>query len=262
MSEFHSTFLNIETMLNLGNTQIIERNYMHLNGKIAVVTGGSDGIGRHICLKLAAEGCRLAILGRNQDRLDAVVAECLTDGASEVRAYAFDLMDAEALENTALSIIDDFGGVDILINNAGVWHKAGPLDTIDPDMLLTTVGTNLTALMQLTRHLLPSLRSCNEALILNVVSKSGVIAQAGQTVYTATKFGVRGFTEVLKQDEAENGVRVAGLYQSGTNTSMFAKAGEDVPNHIFTEPDDLADVVVFMLSRPPKLWMHDVRVEL
>ena len=57
-------------------------------------------------------------------------------------------------------------------------------------------------------------------------------------------------------------MRVGGVYQSGTNTGMFSKAGEDVPNHIFTEPDDLADVVVFVLSRPPKLWIHDIRIEL
>ena len=114
----------------------------------------------------------------------------------------------------------------------------------------------------MTRAFLPGLRDRPEAAILNVVSKSGVLAQAGQSVYTATKYGMRGFTDVLKEDEMQSGVRVAGLYQSGTNTGMFAKAGEDVPNHIFTEPDDLADVVVFMLSRPAKLWMHDVRVEL
>jgi len=166
------------------------------------------------------------------------------------------------IEATAGDILSEFGGVDILINNAGVWHKAGPLDSIDPDMLVTTVQTNLTALMQLTQRMLPHLRERGDAAILNVVSKSGVVAQAGQSVYSATKYGVRGFTDVLKEDEAETGVRVAGLYQSGTNTGMFAKAGEDVPNHIFTEPDDLADVVVFMLSRPPKLWMHDVRIEL
>jgi NADP-dependent 3-hydroxy acid dehydrogenase YdfG len=116
--------------------------------------------------------------------------------------------------------------------------------------------------MQLTRHMLPVLRAQDEGIVLNIASKSGVVAQAGQSVYTATKYGVRGFTDVLKQDEAGTGVRVAGLYQSGTNTGMFAKAGEDVPNHIFTEPDDLADVVVFMLSRPAKLWMHEVRVEI
>ncbi len=235
---------------------------MTLTGKRVIVTGGSDGIGRHICLKLADQGCAIAIVGRNQARLDAVVAECKARGAAEARAYAADLTDAAAIEQAAAAMLDDFGGMDILINNAGIWHKAGPLDSIDADMLVATVQTNLTALMQLTRHVLPVLRQQEEAAILNVASKSGVVAQAGQSVYSATKYGVRGFTDVLKVDEAETGVRVAGLYQSGTNTGMFAKADEDVPNHIFTEPDDLADVVVFMLSRPPKLWMHEVRVEL
>lgn len=235
---------------------------MNLTGKRVIVTGGSDGIGRHICLKLADQGCAIAIMGRNQARLDAVVAECKARGAAEARAYTADLTDAAAIEQAAAAMLDDFGGMDILINNAGIWHKAGPLDSIDADMLVATVQTNLTALMQLTRHVLPVLRQQEEAAILNVASKSGVVAQAGQSVYSATKYGVRGFTDVLKVDEAETGVRVAGLYQSGTNTGMFAKADEDVPNHIFTEPDDLADVVVFMLSRPPKLWMHEVRVEL
>ncbi|MCI5099652.1 SDR family NAD(P)-dependent oxidoreductase [Phaeobacter italicus] len=235
---------------------------MNLTGKRVIVTGGSDGIGRHICLKLADQGCAIAIVGRNQARLDAVVAECKARGAAEARAYAADLTEAAAIEQAAAAMLDDFGGMDILINNAGIWHKAGPLDSIDADMLVATVQTNLTALMQLTRHVLPVLRQQEEAAILNVASKSGVVAQAGQSVYSATKYGVRGFTDVLKVDEAETGVRVAGLYQSGTNTGMFAKADEDVPNHIFTEPDDLADVVVFMLSRPPKLWMHEVRVEL
>jgi NAD(P)-dependent dehydrogenase (short-subunit alcohol dehydrogenase family) len=235
---------------------------MNLTGKRVIVTGGSDGIGRHICLKLADQGCAIAIVGRNHARLDAVVAECKARGAAEARAYAADLTDAAAIEQAAAAMLDDFGGMDILINNAGIWHKAGPLDSIDADMLVATVQTNLTALIQLTRHVLPALRQQEEAAILNVASKSGVVAQAGQSVYSATKYGVRGFTDVLKVDEAETGVRVAGLYQSGTNTGMFAKADEDVPNHIFTEPDDLADVVVFMLSRPPKLWMHEVRVEL
>lgn len=235
---------------------------MQLNGKTVIVTGGSDGIGKHICLKMAAAGCKLAILGRNRDRLDQVAEAARSLGAPEARSYGADMTDPAAIGAAASAILQDFGSVDILINNAGIWHKAGPLDSISEEMLMATVQTNLTGLMQLTRHLLPALRTRDEAAIVNVASKSGVVAQAGQSVYTATKYGVRGFTDVLKVDEAETGVRVAGLYQSGTNTGMFAKAGEDVPNHIFTEPEDLADVVVFMLSRPPKLWMHEVRVEL
>lgn len=235
---------------------------MKLKDKVVIVTGGSDGIGKHICLKLAAEGCRLAIVGRNEARLASVCDDARAQGAAEVRSYAMDLMDSQAIATTAAQITADFGGVDILINNAGIWHKAGPLDSIPALDLVATVQTNLTGLMQLTQAILPTLREREESAILNVVSKSGVVAQAGQSVYTATKYGVRGFSDVLKQDEAETGVRVGALYQSGTNTDMFAKAGEEVPNHIFTEPDDLADVVVFMLSRPAKLWMHEVRVEL
>jgi len=235
---------------------------MQLEGRTVIVTGGSDGIGRHICLRLAGEGCRLAILGRNEARLAEVAEEAQALGAPQARGYAADMTDPEALASAAAAIQSDFSELDILINNAGIWHKAGPLDTIPDEVLVATVQTNLTGLMQLTRHFLPALRSRDEAAVLNVSSKSGVLAQAGQSVYTATKYGVRGFTDVLKIDEAETGVRVAGLYQSGTNTGMFAKAGEEVPNRIFTEPEDLADVVAFMLSRPAKLWMHEVRIEI
>jgi NAD(P)-dependent dehydrogenase (short-subunit alcohol dehydrogenase family) len=257
--------LEIHRFLHLSSCDIKEQSKeapMKLAGKRVVVTGGSDGIGRHICLKLAAEGCQLAILGRNEERLAKVNAEASALGAANPQSYSVDFNEAGGVARAAAQIIDDLGGVDILINNAGIWPKTGPLDTVSDDMLIATVQTNLTAAMQLTQKLLPNLRSQEEAAILNVISKSGVVAQAGQSVYTATKYGMRGFTDVLKEDEAETGVRVAGLYQSGTNTGMFAKAGEDAPNHIFTEPEDLADVVVFMLSRPPKLWMHEVRVEL
>jgi len=235
---------------------------MQLNGKTALVTGGSDGIGRHICLKLAAQGVRIAALGRNRGRLDDVAADAIAAGAPAAQGFVCDLAQTDQIDAMASAIQNEFGTIDILINNAGIWHKAGPVDSIQPKIIDDTVAVNLSGAIHLTRAVLPGLRSREEAAILNVVSKSGVLAQAGQSVYTATKYGMRGFTDVLKEDEAESGVRVAGLYQSGTNTGMFAKAGEDVPNHIFTEPDDLADVVVFMLSRPAKLWMHDVRIEL
>ena len=235
---------------------------MELKNKRIIVTGGSDGIGRHICLKLAAVGTRLAILGRDADRLAAVEAECIAAGASEAIGIACDIQNPDAISEAVEQVTAAFGGLDILINNAGIWHKTGPLDEIPPQLLQATVQTNLTGLMQITQAAIPALRANDEGIILNVVSKSGVVAQAGQSVYTATKYGVRGFTEVLKADEENTGVRVGGVYQSGTNTGMFSKAGEDVPNHIFTEPDDLADVVVFVLSRPPKLWIHDIRIEL
>lgn len=180
------------------------------------------------------------------DRLSDATEQCLSTGAPQAVSFPCDLQNCAELERTVQDILTTSGGVDILINNAGIWHKTSSLDEIDPQMLEATVQTYLTAQMQLTRCLIADLRSKPEAIILNVASKSGV----------------HSFTEVLKADEQETGIRVAGLYQSGTNTQMFANANEDVPNHIFTEPEDPADVVVFILSRPPKIWLHDVWVEL
>ena len=195
---------------------------MELKNKRIIVTGGSDGIGRHICLKLAALGTRLAILGRDADRLAAVEAECIAAGASEAIGIACDIQNPDAISGAVEQVTAAVGGLDILINNAGIWHKTGPLDEIPPQLLQATAPTNLTGLMQITQAAIPALRANEEVIILNVVSKSGVVAQAGQSVYTATKYGVRGFTEVLKADEENTGVRVGGVYQSGPNTGMFS----------------------------------------
>ena len=232
---------------------------MTLSGKTAVITGSNSGIGLGVAREMAKAGANIVLNSfTDRDEDYALAAEIAANFNVDAKYVAADMSKADDCRRLVVAA----GGCDILINNAGVWHKTGPLDTIDEAMLLQTVQVNLTAAMILTRNVLPTLRAQSEAAVLNVISKSGVIAQAGQSVYSASKYGMRGFTDVLKEDEAESGVRVAGLYQSGTNTGMFAKAAEDVPNHIFTEPDDLADVVVFMLSRPAKLWMHEVRVEL
>ena len=123
------------------------------------------------------------------------------------------------------------------------------------------ISTNLTALIHVTRLVIPILRKQKEAAIINVSSKSGVTAQAGQSVYSASKWGVRGFTEVLKIDLKNTGIKVAGVYQSGINTKMFEKTGEKVPSEKFTNPVDLAEVIVYILSQPEKIWLHEVRVE-
>ncbi len=102
----------------------------------------------------------------------------------------------------------------------------------------------------LTRQLLEKMRSQAGSAIINIVSKSGVISQAGQGVYTASKYGMKGFTDVLRLDTEDEPIRIAGVYQAGTHTHMFAKTGDDFPVEKFTSPADLADVIVFMLTRP------------
>lgn len=234
---------------------------MELKNKTAVITGASDGIGKQIALKLAKEKVDLVLIGRNKDRLNQVASECKKLGSKKTNFYVCDLQKTNQIKETITAIRSDFNTIHILINNAGIWQKLSQLDTIEENIVDSLVQTNLLGLIHITRLLLPSLRKGNEAALINISSKSGVVAQASQSVYTATKYGVRGFTEVLKADLKETNVRVAGIYQSGTRTEMFNKTGQDFPIQKFTDPAHLADVIVFMLSRPKNIWLHDIRVQ-
>lgn len=234
---------------------------MKLKNKVIVITGASDGIGKQIALRLAKESSKLALIARDEKRLEDVSNEAKHLGATDVKTYVCDIRQTDKLETIIKYIISDFGNVDILINNAGIWQKLMPVDEISKEVVDDVIGTNLSALIHITRLLLPFLRTRDEAAIINVTSKSGVVAQEGQSVYTASKYGVRGFTEVLKIDLKDTNVKVAGVYQSGTNTKMFEKTGDNFSTEKFTNPSDLADVIAYMLTRPDKIWLHDVSVE-
>lgn len=234
---------------------------MNLKNKVVVITGASDGIGKQIALRLAKEGVSLALIARNKNRLDKVKDSAIKLGASNVKIYVCDIRKTSLLSIELKNILSDFKFVDILINNAGVWQKLGPLDEISEELVDEVIETNLSSLIHTTRLLLPILKTRPEAAIINVVSKSGVIAQELQSVYTASKYGVRGFTEVLKLDLKNTNVHVSGVYQSGTNTDMFKKTGDNFSTENFTEASDLADVIAYMLSRPNKIYLHDVRID-
>lgn len=221
--------------------------------KTILITGASDGIGKSLAIKLANEGYGVILCGRDEDRLNEVASMC----GAQTQVLAFDLNNAEQRKEAVSKIKD----LDVLVNNAGVWHKVGGLETIDDETVEQVINTNLTSQILFTKALLPLIKDKAGASIINIISKSGIIAQDGQSVYTASKWGMRGFTDVLRSDTKQNAVRVGAVYQSGTNTDMFKKAGDDFPVETFTEPDDLADVILFMLSRPEKLWINEVRIE-
>lgn len=234
---------------------------MHLKDKTILITGASDGIGREIALNLAKEHANLILLARNEERLNEVKSEAEKLGSPKVNICLCDLSIKQEIKDAVGTILQSFGNIDILINNAGIWQKEGQLDELALDEVEAIINTNLTGLILLTNLLLPTIRKSSDAAILNISSRSGYNPKVGQSVYQASKWGVRGFTEVLKLDLKETNIRVAGLYQGKTNTGLFKKAKDEIDASFGTDPKDLADVVVFMLSRPPKIWLHDVRVE-
>jgi len=219
--------------------------------KKVLITGSSDGIGAQLALRLNKDGHSLILCGRDETKLKAVADQC-----GDATYFTFDLNDKDSRDKVTAQIED----LDVLINNAGIWHKVGDLETISEETVADVINTNLVSQILLTKALLTQMRSREGSAIINVISKSGIVAQAGQAVYTASKYGMRGFTDVLREDTEADPIRVAGVYQSGTNTKMFEKTGEDFPVETFTEPQDLADVIAYMLSRPEKLWLNEVRI--
>lgn len=233
---------------------------MKLTEKVVLLTGASEGIWEQIALRLASEWVSLALVARNKEKLDAVAEACMSNWAKKVNCYSQDLSNTWELAGLTQQIKNDFWGIDILINNAGIWQKMMQLDEVEKDAIDPIIETNLNAVIHLTHSVLPILRTREEGAILNVVSQSWVVAQWGQSIYTATKYWVRGFTDVLKGDLKWSNVRVAGVYQAGTNTNMFAQQGETMPLENFADPADLADIITYMLGQPPKIWMHEVRI--
>ena len=240
----------------------IQISYMNLKNKVIVITGASDGIGKQVTLAVARKGAQLALIARSNKKLLSVQKEInQINPKLIVRVYPVDLRQTTALTKVIKTIIQDFKVIDVLLNIAGIWQKLSSLEEVSEATVDEIIETNLTSLIHCTRLCLPILKTRNEAIIINIASKSGVLAQSGQTVYTASKYGVKGFTDVLKVDLKGTSVRVAGIYQSGTRTQTFAKAGDRFPIDKFTDPADLAQVIVFMLTLPKKIWLHEVQVE-
>lgn len=232
--------------------------------KTIVLTGASDGIGKQIALRLAKENASLILIARNQERLQQTATEVAAITKSPVSLYPCDLQNKEAISKTVSQIVEKHDSIDCLVNDAGIWQKMGQLDTISEDEIISIIQTNLTGLMLLTKHLLPTIKKSESGSVINIISRSGNSAQEGQSVYTASKYGVKGFTEVLRQDLKSTNVKVAGIFQGGTNTNMFKKAGETIPEEVyasFIPPEGIADVIAYMLNLPKNVWLPEVKIE-
>jgi NAD(P)-dependent dehydrogenase (short-subunit alcohol dehydrogenase family) len=238
---------------------------MNIKGKTIIVTGASDGIGKEIALALARRGVNIALVARSQENLNNVLAEVIALGSTGSKTYVCDVQKLSGIQATAKQIITDYSQNLIgLVNNAGIWQKRASLENIPDEEIQAVIQTDLVGVIHFTKALLPHFKSLPEAGIINVSSRSGVTVKPGQSVYGAAKWGVKGFTEVLREDLWETNIHVAGVYQGRTNTQMFVKAGETVPPdapQTSIPAKELGEVIAYMLSLPPQIWLPEVHIK-
>lgn len=195
-----------------------------VDGGTAVLTGAASGIGRATALELSRRGSHLVLLDRDVTGLDAVAAQLRAARPDRsVATYVVDLADRDAALAVAMQVRGDYPHVHLLVNNAGV-ALDGRLDQVSLEDIEWVLAINLHAVILMTHTLLPNLVSTPGSHVVNLSSLFGIIGPPGQAAYVASKFGVRGFSESLRQELAPHRVGVTAVHPGGIATSIATSA--------------------------------------
>jgi NADP-dependent 3-hydroxy acid dehydrogenase YdfG len=230
-------------------------------GRVAVITGASSGIGEATARALAATGHRLALLARRADRIQALATE-LGDSAIAITA---DVTDRGALITAAERVNSELGGADILVNNAGVMLLA-PFSADQHAESRQMVEVNLLGAIAATEAFLDQLRD-GEGDLVNISSVAGRTARPGNAVYAATKWGVNGWSEALRQ-ELQPGVRVTVIEPGAVATELTDHITDASAKHVaegFYEQvaitaQDIAEIITFAITRPHRVTLNEILI--
>ena len=238
-----------------------------LAGKVALVTGASSGIGEAVALSLAGAGAKVALAARRRDRLDGVAARIRVAGGQAL-TLEVDYGDERAAAASVRKVEAEFGRLDILINNAGVMY----LEPVAEDALerwRKMVEVNVLGLIAATAAALPGMRARKDGHVVNIASTAGRIANPNSAGYSATKFGVVGFTEALRREVYKDNIRVTAIEPGVVETELRDHvAHEEAKTAINAyadamrqlKPTDIADLILFVVSRPDHVNINEVLI--
>ena len=195
-----------------------------LKDKVAMVTGGSRGIGYSIAETLLAEGAKVCICGRDGGVLKAALERLGASAKDRVAGSVADMRRYEDCRKLIHTAAERFGGLDILVNNAGVGIFK-PVDQLTPEEWSSIIETNLSGVFYCCREAIPLMRKRGGGYIFNISSLAGVNAFAGGSAYNASKFGLNGFSEAMMQDIRYDGIRVSYIMPGSVDTDFAAAAG-------------------------------------
>ncbi|WP_430503961.1 SDR family NAD(P)-dependent oxidoreductase [Haloparvum sp. PAK95] len=237
-----------------------------LADRTAFVTGGSQGIGREIARTLAREGANVAVAARS-DAIHDVAAE-IDDRGGDALAVRTDVTDEESVRSAIESTVEAFGGLDVLVNNAGIAGPTAPVEDVTVAEWEETMDVNVTGMFRTTKHAAEHLRESDAGRVVNISSISGKRPLENRTPYTASKMAVIGFTRTLAFELGDDGVTVNAVCPGATKgprieaviEEQAAELGvsyEEAKRRVFTddaalgelvEPDDVADMVAYLAS--------------
>ena len=219
-----------------------------LAGKVSIVTGASRGIGKAISILLAQSGSRVVLAARSEPQLKSVRDE-ISSQNGDALVIPTDLTRDEEMERLVEQTIKEWGSVDVLINNAGL-GKVAPVVKAKVSDWDETFQVNLRAPMILSKLVLPQMMERGEGSIINISSVSGKSGQANGSAYSASKFGLIGFTQSLYEEVREYGIRVTAICPGFVDTQLIPQMRR-MDRSKMIRPEDIAQTVLFVLTSPP-----------
>mgnify|MGYP000226583216 CR=1 FL=1 len=224
----------------------------------ALITGASSGIGRATAEVFAASGMDLALVSRSHDAL-ADLAQTLTKQGVEAKPFDLDLSKVDQVKSQIESLINDWGPIDVLINNAGMGYTADLLNTPLMDWQ-AVLDLNLTSVFQCVQAVLPQMRSQQQGTIINVISIAGQQAFPQWGAYCASKFGLMGLTKALAQEERQHGIRVTALCPGAVNTPLWdtKTVDADFDRSAMLKPENVAQSILHIVQMPQQAVIEEL----
>lgn len=238
-----------------------------LDGKVAIITGASAGIGEATAIALAAEGAKVALVARRGDRLEALAQKIATAGG-EALAIVADITDDAQIQTLVDKTKTNWGQIDILVNNAGI-ALIGEIASSDPADWRRMIDLNLVALMNLTHAVLPILQAQGAGHIVNISSVAGRTIRVGIGGYNVSKWGVNAFSEALRQEVSLQNIRVTIIEPGMVNTEIndnitdsIAKQRSEERRKSITplESEDVAAAIVYAVTQPPRVNVNEILI--
>ncbi|HEX3556912.1 MAG TPA: SDR family oxidoreductase [Thermoanaerobaculia bacterium] len=225
--------------------------------RVAVVSGGGSGLGREIAVELGRRGYDLVLLGRRQGPLEETLE--LAGGRETGIALPADVRDAGAMERCAKEVRARWGAADVVVPAAGVGAIA-PVEQTPPDAFAAVLGTNLTGVFLLLRALLPAMKERGRGWIFPLLSVAARRAFPGWAGYCASKWGLRGLVEVLREELRGTGVRITALYPGATDTPIWDALPGDWNRAAMVPPREVVRALSYALDADPSTLVEEVHL--